>query len=174
MAYKIYKRSALPQWWIDFGTHNGKRLRQSARTEDRKQAEEFAKHRQAELWRQEKLGGWASMAMVERYAHMTHERVAAVSGNIDHLLAHNWHTDESGATPESSESRAVTGRSWQARTADQRIKRAVDTRPGNPVFPRNIIDLETKNLGRKIPKQEKNSENVPRSEKNPAQIRHTK
>ncbi len=56
MVYKIYKRSASPQWWVDFGTHDGKRTRQSAGTEDRKQAEEFAKHRQAELWRQEKLG----------------------------------------------------------------------------------------------------------------------
>lgn len=32
------------------------------------------------------LGGWASMAMVERYAHMTHERVAKVAGNIDNWL----------------------------------------------------------------------------------------
>ena len=55
MAYKLYKRGAAPHWWIDFGTHDGKRTRQSAGTEDRKQAEEFAKHRQAELWRAEKL-----------------------------------------------------------------------------------------------------------------------
>jgi integrase len=42
------------------------------------------------------LGGWASMAMVERYAHMTHERVAAVSGNIDHILAESCHTKRGG------------------------------------------------------------------------------
>ena len=34
------------------------------------------------------LGGWATMTMVERYAHMTHERVAKVSGNIDGI----WQT----------------------------------------------------------------------------------
>ena len=34
------------------------------------------------------LGGWAGMQMVERYAHMTHERVAKVAGNIDGI----WQT----------------------------------------------------------------------------------
>ena len=29
------------------------------------------------------LGGWATIRMIERYAHMTHERVAKVSGKID-------------------------------------------------------------------------------------------
>ena len=120
------------------------------------------------------LGGWASMAMVERYAHMTHERVARVSENIDGLLKPNpaqiRHIGASGAPDKTRQPVDSIGRSWQARTADQRIKRAADTPPGNQVFPRNIIDLETKNLGRKIPKQGKTRDSLPRSLKKLAQI----
>ena len=120
------------------------------------------------------LGGWASMAMVERYAHMTHERVARVSGNIDGLLKPNpaqiRHIGASGTPDKTRQPVDSIGRSWQARTADQRIKRAADTPPGNQVFPRNIIDLETKNLGRKIPKQGKTRDSLPRSLKKLAQI----
>ena len=121
------------------------------------------------------LGGWASMAMVERYAHMTHERVARVSGNIDGLIpAQIRHTKAANEPGKTMQLADYNGRSWQARTADQRIKRAADTRPENQVLHSNIIDLETKNLGRKIPKQEKNSENVPRSQKSLSQKRHRK
>ncbi len=121
------------------------------------------------------LGGWASMAMVERYAHMTHERVARVSGNIDGLIpAQSRHTAVTETTTKNVQLNDSIGRPWQIRTADQRIKRALATPQDDQLLTSNIIDLETKNLGRKIPKQGKNSENVPRSEKNPAQRRHTK
>ena len=121
------------------------------------------------------LGGWASMAMCERYAHMTHERVARVSGNIDGLIpAQIRHTAGADTPAEPAQLIDSTGRSWQARTADQRIKRAMGTRPANQTLPSNIIDLEVENLGRKIPKQEKTRDSLPRSLKSLTQKRHTK
>ena len=124
------------------------------------------------------LGGWASMAMVERYAHMTHERVARVSGNIDGLLKQNpvqiRHTAGIGTTTDKAQLTDYIGRSWRARTADQRIKSPTATYQENSVLSTNIIDLGLKNKGRKIPKQEKNSDSVPRSQKSLAQKRHTK
>jgi hypothetical protein len=49
------------------------------------------------------LGGWASMAMVEQYAHMSYQRAANVAGNIDGIL---WQKSGGvGDVPESPTSR---------------------------------------------------------------------
>jgi integrase len=56
MAYTLFKLKNSPYWYVDFGLHEGRRLRPSTGTQDKKAAHEFAKHREVELWRQEKLG----------------------------------------------------------------------------------------------------------------------
>jgi integrase len=120
------------------------------------------------------LGGWASMAMVERYAHMTHERVAAVSGNIDHILAESCHTTPKNVTPDSLQTIDSIGRSWQARTADQRIKSPVVDMAVGPTLSNNIIDLRKKNASRTRRKFAKTDKSLPRETKVLAEIRHTK
>ena len=56
MPYKLFKLNNSPYWYVDFGLHQGRRLRPSPGTEDKREAEAYAKHRQAEIWREEKLG----------------------------------------------------------------------------------------------------------------------
>lgn len=45
----LYKRGKT--WWIDFTTPNGQRIQESARTADRKRAQEYHDTRKAEAWR---------------------------------------------------------------------------------------------------------------------------
>ena len=42
-------------WWVDITTASGERVRRSAQTEDRKEAQEFHDRLKADLWRQDKL-----------------------------------------------------------------------------------------------------------------------
>ena len=64
------------------------------------------------------LGGWATMGMVERYAHMTHERVAKVSGNIDGMWQKNGKLGLETGTNNWPESHASIGRRNWIRTND--------------------------------------------------------
>ena len=50
----LIKRSTV--WWIDFTTPSGKRIRCSARTEDKKEAQELHDKLKAESWRVDKIG----------------------------------------------------------------------------------------------------------------------
>jgi integrase len=50
----IYKRGAV--WWVHFVSPNGERVRHSAKTGDKAQAQEYHDKLKAELWRQQKLG----------------------------------------------------------------------------------------------------------------------
>jgi len=43
-------------YWVDFTSPNGERIRRSARTGDKKQAQEFEDRLKAELWRIQQLG----------------------------------------------------------------------------------------------------------------------
>lgn len=43
-------------WWIDLRTPSGERVRRSAKTTDRKAAQEYHDRLKAEMWRQDKLG----------------------------------------------------------------------------------------------------------------------
>lgn len=43
-------------WWIDLRTPSGERVRRSAKTTDRKAAQEYHDRMKAEMWRQDKLG----------------------------------------------------------------------------------------------------------------------
>ena len=43
-------------YWVDFTSPNGTRIRRSARTEDKKQAQEFEDRLKADLWRIQQLG----------------------------------------------------------------------------------------------------------------------
>ena len=74
-----YKRKAT--WWIDFTSPSGERIRTSARTGDRHQAQELHDKLKAEAWRVAKLGEkpprtWdqAALKWLEETAHKaTHE-----------------------------------------------------------------------------------------------------
>lgn len=50
----LFKRGSI--WWIDFTSPSGKRVRESAGTENRQEAEEFHDRMKAEAWRVGKLG----------------------------------------------------------------------------------------------------------------------
>lgn len=50
----LYKRGGI--WWIRFTTPDGREIRETAATADRKAAQELHDTRKAELWRQAKLG----------------------------------------------------------------------------------------------------------------------
>jgi integrase len=50
----LYKRGNT--YWISFTSPNGQRIRESARTQDRKQAQEYEDRLKAELWRVQQLG----------------------------------------------------------------------------------------------------------------------
>lgn len=50
----LYKRG--DRWWIYFSTASGKRIRQSAGTQNRTEAKEYHDRLKAEVWRSEKLG----------------------------------------------------------------------------------------------------------------------
>lgn len=50
----LYKRKHT--WWIDFTTPRGERIRVSARTSNREQAQELHDHLKAQAWRYQKLG----------------------------------------------------------------------------------------------------------------------
>lgn len=50
----LYKRGTT--WWISFTTPRGERIRRSARTDDKQQAQEYHDKLKAELWRVHKLG----------------------------------------------------------------------------------------------------------------------
>ena len=50
----IYKRG--PTYWLDITTPNGQRLRQSARTENRRDAQRLHDEIKAQLWRENTLG----------------------------------------------------------------------------------------------------------------------
>jgi len=54
MPIKIRDDSGI--WWLDFYDPNGKRVRKSCETTDKKQAQEYHDSLKAELWRQHKLG----------------------------------------------------------------------------------------------------------------------
>ena len=64
------------------------------------------------------LGGWATIRMVERYAHMTHERVAKVSGNIDGMWQKSGKLGLETGTNNWPESHASIGRRNWIRTND--------------------------------------------------------
>jgi len=51
----IYRKPDRPNWWIDIRLPNGKRIRRSTGTENRRQAQEYHDRIKAELWQQEKL-----------------------------------------------------------------------------------------------------------------------
>ena len=50
----LYQRGNI--WWTRFTSPNGKRIRKSTFTEDKKQAQEYEDRLKAELWRQQQLG----------------------------------------------------------------------------------------------------------------------
>lgn len=52
----LYRRNNSRHWWVRFYTPNGKEVRRSTGTEDKKAAEEYEAKLKQDLWRQERLG----------------------------------------------------------------------------------------------------------------------
>ncbi len=52
----LYKRAGSPYWWAEFRLPGRKPIRESSRTKDKAAAQEWRDKKQAELWRQDKLG----------------------------------------------------------------------------------------------------------------------
>jgi hypothetical protein len=63
----LFKRKDSKLWWARFTTPNGKRLRVSTGTENRKQAQEFADQLKAKTWNVQKLGE-REYLLIDRYA----------------------------------------------------------------------------------------------------------
>src|SRR6266581_4198140 len=54
-AMRLFRRSEADAWWCDFW-HQGRRIRKSTGTIDRREAQEYADRLKAELWRHARLG----------------------------------------------------------------------------------------------------------------------
>ena len=52
------------------------------------------------------LGGWASMTMVGRYAHLAPEHLRAYAGNASRNLGHNFRPQKARTTPQQREKAA--------------------------------------------------------------------
>ena len=52
----LKQRKSSPYWWIDITTPGGKRIRESTKTTNKQQAQEYHDQLNADLWRQGKLG----------------------------------------------------------------------------------------------------------------------
>ncbi len=52
----LFKRANSRFWWVRFTAPDGRQIRESAQTTDRKSAQEYEDQRKAELWRQQRLG----------------------------------------------------------------------------------------------------------------------
>ncbi|WJW74732.1 tyrosine-type recombinase/integrase [Thiohalobacter sp. IOR34] len=52
----LYKRPNSRYWWVRFTAPDGRQIRESTQTADRKAAQEYEDRRKAELWRQQRLG----------------------------------------------------------------------------------------------------------------------
>ena len=52
----LIKRKESSIWWIDFASPNGERIRRSAQTADRKEAQELHDKLKGEVWRIQRLG----------------------------------------------------------------------------------------------------------------------
>lgn len=80
----IYKRGGV--WWVRFTAPSGERIRQSARSGERRQAEEFEAQLRARLWRQHQLGErrrFSWQEAVERWA-----REASAKRTLHDDIAH--------------------------------------------------------------------------------------
>ncbi|WP_242523286.1 hypothetical protein [Thiocystis minor] len=76
----LYRRSNSRKWWVRFTTPDGKEIRQSAGTEDKKAAEEFEAKLKQERWRQERMG--------ERPRHTWQEAVVRWIEETSHKASH--------------------------------------------------------------------------------------
>ncbi|WP_418251432.1 tyrosine-type recombinase/integrase [Granulosicoccus antarcticus] len=75
----MYKRGA--NWWVHFTSPKGERIRRSARTQNKKQAQEFEDRLKAELWRVEQLG--------DKPRRTWQEAVVRWLSNTEHKADHN-------------------------------------------------------------------------------------
>ena len=80
----IYKRNGY--WWISFTTPSGKRIRQSAKTTDKRQAQEFHDRLKADYWRYSYLGESPEVSFEEAALAML--KASADQKTYDKQLSH--------------------------------------------------------------------------------------
>lgn len=83
----LFKRPNSRRWWVRIITPDGKKVRQSSGTEDKKAAEEYEAALKTQLWRQERLGEKPShtwQAAVVRWIEETHHK-ASHEDDLSHL-----------------------------------------------------------------------------------------
>jgi len=83
----LYKRGGV--WWIDYTTPAGQRIRRSAATTDRRQAQEYHDRERAEAWRVAKLGeqpGYKWEDAVVRWCRETEHKAS----RRDDILKLRW------------------------------------------------------------------------------------
>jgi integrase len=81
----LYKRGGI--WWIRFTAPNGREIRESAQTADKRQAQEYHDNRKADTWRQVKLGErprhtWPEAAVRWVEEHPQHRSLANIRGYL--------------------------------------------------------------------------------------------
>jgi hypothetical protein len=118
------------------------------------------------------LGGWASMACVERYAHMSRERIGKAAGNIDKWLR----SGKLGGAPE-------TSTAWNpapvlvGRGRLELPTNGLKERPPNSEQEKSsntIIELREIVPARDVPKSAEINETMPRTETKAAKKWQTK
>ena len=93
----LYRRPNSNKWWCRFTAPNGKEVRRSAGTEEKRQAQEYEDRLRAELWRVHHLGDkprrtWqeAVVRWIEEHRHKTTldddtQRLRWLDGHLGHL-----------------------------------------------------------------------------------------
>jgi len=85
----LYKRPDSTLWWVRFTTPNGKRVRRSTGTEDKKAAEEYEARLKQETWRTDRIGDKPSRSWQEAVIRWSRETEDKAS-HEDDLCHFRW------------------------------------------------------------------------------------
>lgn len=128
---RIYKPAGSSKWWVDFGVHGGKRVRQSACTESREEAEAWGRHQLSQLWRQDRLGDkpiytW-DQAVLQWLKEHQHKR----SLDTDKLRL-RWWTGKLSGKPLHEVTRTVIENTLAMRGREKIVSRRGNVKPVSP------------------------------------------
>ena len=95
----LYKRPKSRYWWCRFTAPNGKEIRQSTKTDDKRLATEYEDRLKADLWRVSKLGDGQgehgkmplSAGSMKQQPRPRSQTISAIFGGpIRSLVADSW------------------------------------------------------------------------------------